>query len=114
MPVIDDYSFGRMVIDGKTYTSDVIVFPDHVQSSWWREEGHRLSLKDIEDVLVSRPEVLVVGTGSFGAMKVPAAVSGGIKEQGIELIVEKTAVAVRTYNQLSSGKRVIGAFHLTC
>jgi len=31
---ISDYRFGRIVIDGKTYTSDVIVYPDRVDPSW--------------------------------------------------------------------------------
>ena len=43
---IDSYSFGRIVINGKTYTSDVIIFPDKVDASWWRKEGHLLQLAD--------------------------------------------------------------------
>jgi len=27
--MIESYSFGRMKIDGVTYTSDLIIFPDH-------------------------------------------------------------------------------------
>ncbi len=35
---IDHYVFGKMVVDGKTYTSDLIVYPDRVDPSWWRPE----------------------------------------------------------------------------
>ena len=45
MPV-EHYSFGRITIDGKTYTSDVIVIKGEVRS-WWRKEGHRVALDDI-------------------------------------------------------------------
>ena len=36
-PQIESYSFGEVVIDGKRYRSDVIVFPDRVKPNWWRE-----------------------------------------------------------------------------
>lgn len=31
---IDHYSFGKIIINGKTYPSDVIIYPDSVDSSW--------------------------------------------------------------------------------
>jgi len=34
--MIESYSFGQMVIDGQEYTSDLIIFPDRINSSWWR------------------------------------------------------------------------------
>lgn len=33
---IEDYEFGRITIDGATYTSDVIIRPEGVDDSWWR------------------------------------------------------------------------------
>lgn len=33
--IVDDYSFGRIKVGGKEYTSDVIIYPDRVDSSWW-------------------------------------------------------------------------------
>lgn len=68
---IDDYDFGRIVIDGKTYTSDVIVYPERLDTSWWRKEGHLLQPEDITGVLDAEPEVLIIGTGYSGCMRVP-------------------------------------------
>ena len=31
---IDGYVFGRIIIDKKTYTADLIVYPDKVDPSW--------------------------------------------------------------------------------
>jgi hypothetical protein len=31
--MIDAYHFGWMVVDGKAYTSDVIIFPDRVKAN---------------------------------------------------------------------------------
>jgi len=113
--LIDEYSFGRIVIDGKTYRQDVIVYPDRVKPNWWRREGHSLCLEDLEEVLRDPPEVLVIGTGYVGLMRVPREVREKLEEMGIQVVVEKTGKAYRTFNKLlSEGRRVVAALHLTC
>jgi hypothetical protein len=112
--MIESYDFGRMDVDGRTYTSDLIIFPDRVNDSWWRKSGHNLCLKDIEEVLKEKPEVLVVGTGFHGIVSVEEEVKSHAQSQGIELIIEKTKKAVQSFNEFTSKKKTIGAFHLTC
>jgi hypothetical protein len=56
---IDHYTFGRIRIAGRDYDADVIIFPGHVQERWWRGEGHRLALEDLETVLADMPQVFV-------------------------------------------------------
>jgi len=112
--MIESYNFGKIAIDGKNYTSDVIIFPDHVQDGWWREEGHMLRIEDLKDVFEAKPEVVVVGTGYFSSMKVPNEVREHLASMKIQLIVENTREAYKTYNRLASTKRTIAAFHLTC
>lgn len=112
--MIESYSFGKIKVNSVTYTSDVILFPDHVQSDWWRIAGHKLHLEDIKGILKAKPEILVVGTGYFGLMKVLPETEEALKHEGIRVIVEKTKKAVKSYNNLSPSHRVIGAFHLTC
>ncbi|HEA47373.1 MAG TPA: hypothetical protein ENH97_03075 [bacterium] len=112
--MIESYSFGSMVIDGKEYTSDLIIYPDHTQDSWWRKEGHRLDIEDIKEILEAKPEVLVVGTGASGLVEIPEETEKHIRSKGIRLIVQKSEEAYKTFNALSKSKKVIGAFHLTC
>ncbi len=112
---IDDYRFGRIVIDGKSHTSDVIVFPDRVRDGWWREEGHELCPADLREVVREEPEVLVVGTGASGLMRVLPKTEQCLEQQGIELRVERTPQACQTFNRLRrSGENVVAALHLTC
>lgn len=111
---IEYYSFGNIIIDGKTYTSDVVIYPDRVDAAWWREEGHRLQIKDLTSLLNAKPHLLIIGTGYAGVMSVPEAVKGFIRSKGIEVIVEKTGKAVELYNAAPAGKTVIAAFHITC
>jgi len=113
--MIDSYDFGQIVINGRRYTSDVIVFSERVRDSWWRMEGHRLHVEDIEGAVhEEKPEVLVVGTGYSGLMKVLPETENYLKSMGIELIVQNTREACKTFNRLVKSKRVIAALHLTC
>ena len=112
--MIDSYRFGEIVIDGQRYTSDVIIYPDRVDASWWRKEGHRLSIEDVGDVIQAQPEMLIVGTGDAGVMSVPAETREYVEGRGITLIAERTGEACQTFNRLSGSARVIAALHLTC
>jgi len=112
--MIDSYDFGMIVVDGRAYTSDVIIFHDKVKDKWWRKEGHALHIADIESVFEEKPEVLIVGTGKFGILKVLPETKEYIESKGIELIVEPTDKACKMYNEISKEKKTVAALHLTC
>ena len=114
MNTIDSYHFGQIVINGRKYTSDVIIFPDRVQGDWWRDDSHRLTLKDITGIMNENPEILLVGTGASGLMRVLPEVEPALKAHNIQLIVQPTGEACEIYNQLSPTQRVVAALHLTC
>jgi hypothetical protein len=111
---IDNYSFGRMVINNKTYSSDVIVYPDRVDPSWWREEGHYLNKEDLSNVVLAKPDIVVIGTGQSGVMEVPRGTVDFLESHGIKVYIGKTGQAVELFNDQPKDKIVIGAFHLTC
>lgn len=112
---ITHYSFGKIIIDNNEYTADLIVFPDSIYPSWWRKEGHGLCMEDLAEVLKRDINVLVIGTGAYGRMKVTEALIKELKKKGIETFVGDTEKAVALFNQfLNEGKKVAGAFHLTC
>ncbi len=111
---IEHYSFGKIVIDGKTYTSDVIIYPDRVDASWWRNKGHYLQSVDLEEIIKTEPDVLIIGTGFSGVMKVPEETVRFVVSKGIELRVDKTEIAVEIYDGSEKDKKVVAALHLTC
>ncbi|MFH1539560.1 MAG: Mth938-like domain-containing protein [bacterium] len=112
---IDSYSFGRIVIDGRTYTSDVIILPDSVIGNWWRKSGHSLATDDLGDVFRHSPELLIVGQGASGIMDVPESTRKAIESKGIKVIAQPTDRAVQTYNEAAErGENVAAALHLTC
>lgn len=112
---LSDYRFGSIVAGGAKYTNDLKVVAGEVVPDWWRREGHALHPEDIADVFAAKVEVLVVGTGQPGRMRVLPQTSEMLKNSGIEEITLPTAQAVKKFNELvDQGSRVAGAFHLTC
>lgn len=113
---IDSYEFGKVVIDGKTHTGDVIIYPDHVDSNWWRKEGHKLQIEDLSTVLKWGPEVLIIGIGANGMMRITIEVQKYLKSKGIKLIGAFTPDACRNHNEITekNGKKIVTALHLTC
>jgi len=112
---IDSYSFGRIVIDGAEHTSDIIIYPDRVDASWWRREGHLLVPEDLSEILSHPPEVLVIGTGQSGVMQVPQKTAEALRQKGIKVHIARTADAVTLFNRLQrEHARVVAALHLTC
>lgn len=115
MSRIESYSFGSMTIDGARYTKDVIIFPDgRILSPWWRNQGHVLTPDDLLELLASKPDVIVCGTGAMGVMRPVAELHNYLATHNIDFIAQRSSVAVQTYNSLADKKRVGGCFHLTC
>jgi hypothetical protein len=113
-PKIESYRFGRIQIDGKSYSNDVIIFPDHVMGDWWRDEGHVLHPADLKNVFNANVDVLIVGQGAHGRMRVTKATREKVQAAGIKLIVKNTNEAVEAYNAVRDEKNVAAALHLTC
>jgi hypothetical protein len=112
---IDDYKFGRIVIDGKTYTNDLIVCHDQVKENWRRQAGHELAVSDLERAIqMENPAVLIVGKGNLGLMNILPETEQFLQSRGIRLVAARTSAACEVFNQLQEKRCVMGAFHLTC
>lgn len=114
--MIDAYKFGSMSLDGRTYTSDLLVFPDgRVMDQWRRPQGHRFVWDDIQALVAVQPDVLVAGTGAYGLVTIDSGLRDGLDRQGIELVAFRTKKAVKAFNRmLQEGRKVAACFHLTC
>jgi hypothetical protein len=113
--MINHYSFGHMVVDGKDHRNDLKIIEGRVIGNWRRPEGHRLHKEDIEDIVSADPDTLVIGMGDSGNMKVEESVATFLEKHNIKMIAQDTPQAARTFNKLvSEGHSVAGAFHLTC
>lgn len=112
---IEHYSFGSLTVNGNIFKTDIIVFPDRVLNNWVRQEGHLVSVDDLEDVCAFHPEVLIIGTGAYGSLRVPPRVKSRLFDENIEVIDMPTEQACHVFNKFTEqGKKAVGAFHLTC
>jgi len=113
--MIESYDFGYMRVNGETHSDDLKIVENRVIGNWWRRQGHILHAEDISEILEPPVDILVIGTGEYGNMRVTPEVIEAVSQRGIELISAPTKEAVSTFNNLrAQGKRVAGAFHLTC
>lgn len=120
--MIEEYKFGSIIIDGKIYQHDVEVRWTGEVFDWPRVESHIVDVEDIIDILEQNPETIVIGTGESGMAQVTERAKKEIEARGIELIVDKTEQATKTFNirkdesieEEGVQEKVIGLFHLTC
>ena len=113
MARIERYEFGRVLVDGREHTKDVIVLPDRVVGNWWRKEGHSLVLDDLDQVLDDLPETLLVGAGADERMRPDPGALDKLRARGVDVQVLPTDEAVRRYGELDP-ERTAAALHLTC
>ena len=112
---IESCSFGSIVIDGKTYSDDLIVLPGGgILKPWRRQRGHQLNINDLTTLLDSAPEIIVAGTGFNGRVKPDETLAKDLSRLAIELIAAPNEEAIRRLNGLKPEKRVGACFHLTC
>lgn len=120
--MIEEYHFGSITIDGKTYNHDVEVRWTDEILPWHRAESHVIDVEDVKRAIEQNPETIIIGTGESGVAKVTEEAQKFILEKDIRLIIDPTEQATRTFNirkeesQEEEGKqeKVIGLFHLTC
>jgi len=114
MVKIDKYSFGKILINNKLYTKDLIILEDIIKDNWQRKSGHSLILNDIQLIIDYQPDMIFIGTGKLGALKVSNDIISQINNYGInDVIVGKSDTIVEKFNKCKIAKKAL-AIHLTC
>ena len=113
--MITDFSFGRIAANGQFFNGDIKIVRGTLVPDWWRNSGHSVEIGDVQDILDSDSEILVIGQGQPGYMKIADDLRKQLAHRNIQLIEEPTAKAVETFNRLlEEGRRVSGGFHVGC
>lgn len=120
--MIDEYKFGSITVDGKTYNHDVEVRWTDEVLKWWRKESHVIDLEDVKRAVEQNPDTIIIGTGESGIARVTEDTQRFITKENIKLVIDKTGEAVKTFNIIKREsereegrqRKVIGLFHLTC
>jgi hypothetical protein len=112
MVKINSFHFGSLTINNKTYDSDMMVSWDGELMP--RESSHTFSKEELMESLLKEPEIIIVGTGTAGCVKIEKDVQALARSKNVELIAKKTSEAIEEFNNTSRSKRVIAVFHVTC
>ncbi len=122
---IEEVAWGKYVIKGvehstggtekKGFGKDIRIIGEKV-SEWHERHEHQLRPEMITGIYEQGIQILVIGTGHDGAMKVNDETIESIRKHGIqEIIIEKTPGACRKYNEyFVKGYQVAMLSHGTC
>lgn len=115
--------FGLIRIGEVTYNYDIIVHTDGSVSRRKKElsktlrskYGHTpLTIIEVKGLIEEKPEVIVIGTGIYGALPLLGVVDY-ITSSGVKCIIEKTPEAIKIYERFcNEGRKVAAIFHITC
>lgn len=118
-PKIDGTKFGSIIIDGKTYTHDVIIRLDGRVEKRKKKlskavygTSHTISLAEAEYVFETGAEKLILGGGQFGTVHLSEDAATFFQERNCDVQVNPAPKAVNTWNDAQGS--VIGLFHITC
>ena len=107
------YAFGKMVVDGMTYSNELQILPNGKVKKWSPGDPHYILPTDIEEIVNSGIHTIIIGTGDVGNVGVPEETLNFLNSKGITVHELNTHKAVELFN--NSPKEKLGAvFHLNC
>ncbi len=110
--MIDEIKFGVIKVDGKTYDSDIIIYPNNEITPWWRKEGMRVQLDDLSKAIALKPKRIIIANGLYRMLSVSPNIRLAIEEKEIHLEIYQTLQAVDEYNKLPDKNEVVFAVHI--
>ena len=115
MVVINSTKFGSITVNGKTYYDDVIVTWDDEVKEIHLNIRHLFGLPEFNQIASKKPDVLIIGTGDSGLLRVSEDIKRLCKERGIELTEMTSKGAIEKFNEIfNQGKKVVAFIHVTC
>lgn len=106
--VFSGYGEGYVMINKIRHEQNLIVLPDEIIEQWPVESATTLSLDDFDSVLLRKPEIILLGTGT--QLNFPDySLMAKIIQSGVGFEVMDTQAACRTYNILVEEDRQVAA-----
>ena len=110
---------GRVVVGGKPYSKDLYIRADSKikeRPARWAKEidgsTHKVSAKELKKICKKKPDVLIIGTGRSGCLKLDPDAEKFLKKQKMQIKVLPTPEAVKFYNSIEKRKAIL--LHLAC
>jgi len=119
MAKINRLEFGSIEINGEKYGYDVAILPDGTvkerEASKAMFGDHAIKKTEIEELAKTRPDSIVVGTGTMGMARVSPDAEAYARQEKLDFTVLPSFEAIDEVNQLvDEGKPVAALIHITC
>jgi len=104
--VIRSFTDSTIEVNNKAYSNSLVVSNNLLIDDWGIKHIDEMSLKNWQDLLQHKPEVILMGTGKSLVFPHPSSYAPAI-EQGIGVEFMDSGAACRTYNVLVSEDRFV-------
>lgn len=118
-PHVDSTEFGAIIIDGITHEKDILIRLDGAIKKRKKElskavygTSHIISLDEAKHVYEKGAEMLIIGSGHEGMIKLSAEAEEYFQKKNCTVEIIPTPVAAKYWNKVK--KNAIGLFHITC
>jgi len=116
---IDELTFGSIIVEGKKYRRDVLIFADGTikkrKGGFLMFGSHKIKKQELEELSQSQPETIIVGTGTNGAAHIAPEAESWAKGKNPSLLVQPSYDAVARLNELAEQRKKVAALiHITC
>lgn len=119
-PEINNTSFGSITIDNNEYDHDVVINLDGEISKRKKKlskeiygTSHTISINEAEYIYENGAEVIVIGSGQYGVVKLSNEAVSFFEDHSVKVILMPTKEAIDIWNREKESKAV-GLFHVTC
>ena len=106
--LITGYGAGFIDVNKVRYESNLVIMPEQLVQNWSATDFSRLTSMQFDELLLLKPEVVLLGTGSTHQFIHPK-LTVRLTEKGISVECMTTHAACRTYNILMSEGRNVAA-----
>src|SRR3989344_8006502 len=105
---IQEFKLGSFFVDSKHFIGNIKIADNKIRY-WDRPDDYTLEMDEIESVLKLSPNVIIIGTGAGGLLKVSDAIKQRILRNNIEIVIDKTQNVINLINSLSKEKKKFAA-----
>jgi uncharacterized protein len=106
--LITDYSLTSISVNHRRFEQSIIVLPSEVITDWEVSEFDALTTENFEGLLIIKPEVVLLGTGTQHRFIHPKLIAP-LTQANIPVECMTTDAACRTYNILMAEGRQVAA-----
>lgn len=110
---INHYSFGKIIVNDKTYENDIAIFADGRVKNWRAKANHAIQLTDVKVLMNGTVNKLIIGIGSNDGCSVTDKITAYAATKNIEVHILNTFEAVKMFNA-SPKEGLAACFHVNC